>query len=477
MFAWIANQFRKKSARLTGKRAPRIRKPLLQLERLDERVVPATLTVGVGKQYATIQAAVNAAASTSVADTIKIDPGTYNEQVIIPGTITASNSLTIDAANTSNKPTIKPTFSLTGGSNAIVDVNGAQGLTIQHVVIDGSGTTSAWFGVFVEQGGAATIQNNTIQNVAATASTGTDTGFGIRVGRSSLSGQAATTGTATITGNTITGYGKGGVDVANTGSTATVSSNTVTGLGRKVADNINQVQNGIEIDDGATATVSSNTITKNGSAKNGFGSAGVLLYKPGTVTVSNNTIGVQNSSSSANDVGIWVFDAASPTISNNNIYSSTIYGIAFDSAGGSGVTGATVSNNNSNSNLGEGMDIANTSGSTFSNNHTDNNGQSGFVLSTNSKNNTITQGESKNNALWGILIADADLNNPNFFTYLNTSTATGNSITQSTFTGNNTSRTSGVVDAEDRSSGTGTGGTANTWSSNTLGTKKPSGLK
>jgi hypothetical protein len=123
------------------------------------------------------------------------------------------------------------------------------------------------------------------------------------------------------------------------------------------------------------------------------------------------------------------------------------------------------------------MDLANTSGSTFTGNHTDTNGQSGLVLSINTKNNTFTQHESINNALWGILVADADLNNPAYFTYLSTSTALGNTIKSSTFTGNNTSHTTGVYDAEDRSTGSGTGGTADTWSSNTIGTKKPSGLK
>ena len=470
MFAWIRNRFRTKLARVSKKKPARPRGARPRLEPLEDRVVPATLKVGAPETYKTIQAAVNVAASSGVANTILIDPGTYNEQVTIPSTITTTNSLVINAANTSNKPTVKPTATLTG-SNAIFDVSGAKGVTIENLVIDGGGTSSAWFGVFVEGGGSATITSNTIQNVAGTASTGTDTGFGVRVGRSSLSGQPATTGTATVTSNNITGYGKGGIDVANTGSSGTVTSNTVTGAGHKVSDNINQVQNGIEIDDGATGTVSYNNVSKNGSAKTGFGSAGILLFQPGSsVTVSNNNL-------TSNDVGIWVFDAASPTVSNNTISGSTIFGLAFDSAGGSGVTGATVSNNNSSNNLGEGIDVANTSGSTFSNNTIGSNGQSGFVLSNNTTNNTVSSNSITGNGMWGVLVADADLNNPNFFTYLNTSTASGNTFNQNTITGNDTSKTKGVFDVEDRSTGTGTAGTADTWRSNTIGTKKPSGLK
>jgi parallel beta-helix repeat protein len=437
------------------------------LEALEGRETPATLTVGPGKMFATIQAAVNAAAaSTTVADTILVSPGTYTEQVVIPSSINTTNSLVINAANTQNKPTVQAPATTTG-SKAIFDVNGATGVTIENMVINGSGS-DVWFGVFVENAGSATIQSNTIQNILASASSGGDTGFAVRVGRSSLSGQPATTGSATVSSNNISNYGKGGIDVANTGSSGTITGNNVTGAGHKVSDNISLIQNGIEMDDGATGQITSNNVSKNGSAKTGFGSAGILLFQPGSgVNVSNNTL-------TSNDIGIWVFDAASPTVSNNAVSSSTIYGIAFDSAGGAGVTGAMVSNNNSSNNLGEGMDIANTSGSTFANNNTNSNGQSGLVLSTNTTNNTIKQQNSDNNQKWGILVADFDPNNPNFFTYLNSSTASGNTISQSNFTGNN--KAGGAFDAEDRSVGSGTAGTADTWSGNTIGTKKPGGL-
>jgi parallel beta-helix repeat protein len=417
--------------------------------------------------FSTIQAAVNAAAaSTGVADTIKVYPGTYTEQVVIPGTITTTNSLVIDAGNTSSKPTIKAPSSTTG-SKAIIDVNGASGLTVQNMIMDGGGS-DVWFGVFVENAGSATIQYNTIQNIMATAASGADTGFAIRVGRSGLSGQPATTGTATICNNTISKYGKGGIDVANVGSSGTICYNTVTGAGHHVSDNIALVQNGIEIDDGAVGSVSNNTVSKNGSAQTGFGSAGILLYKPGS------GVGVSNNALSNNDVGIWVFDAASPSIGNNNASSSTFYGIALDSAGGAGVTNATVNNNTCNNNIGEGMDIANTSGSNFTNNITNSNGQSGLVLTTNTKNNTINAQTSQLNQKWGILIADFDPNGA-AFSYLNSSTASGNKIKQSNFTNNNKAN-GAYYDAEDRSVGSGTAGTADTWSGNTIGTKKPQGL-
>jgi parallel beta-helix repeat protein len=445
-----------RAAHPSGPRRARFRP---RVENLEQRTVPSTLQVGPMETYKTIQSAVDAAASSTGGNTILIDAGTYNEQVTIPSAINAStNPLVINAASTKNEPTVKPTAPLTG-SMAIVDVNGATGVTIENLIIDGSGTSSAWFGVFVEKSGSATIQSNTIQNVAATASSGTDTGFGIRVGRSSLSGQLATNGTATITGNTITGYGKGGIDVANVGSSGSINGNTVTGLGRKVSDMLLQVQNGIEIDDGATGsigTVTGNTVSKNGSALTGFGSAGILLYQPGSgITVENNNL-------SNNDVGIWVFDAASPTISNNSASGSTFYGIALDSAGGSGVTGATVSNNNSSNNgssnnLADGINIANTSGSTFSNNTTTGNSGSGFNLFANNTNNVFTNNRSTSNQQYGFWVED--------------STSSGNTINQNTFTKNT------LFDAFDQSVGSGTAGTANTWRSNTIGKGNPNGLQ
>jgi parallel beta-helix repeat protein len=443
--------------------APARRQFRPQLESLEARWVPATLKVGATETYHTIQAAVTAAANSGTSNTILIDQGTYNEQVTIPSSITTANSLVINAANVSRPPTVKPTSTL-NGSNAIFDVAGAKGVTIENLIIDGSGTSSAWFGVFVEQGGSATITSNTIQNMTATASTGGDTGFGIRVGRSSLSGQPATTGTADIESNIIKNYGKGGVDVANTGSSATVNLNTVTGQGHRVSENIQQVQNGIEVDDGATGTVSNNIVSKNGSALTGFGSAGILLFQPGSgVHVTNNDL-------SSNDVGIWVFDAASPTVSNNDVTTSTLYGIAFDTAGGAGVTGATVANNNSNNNLGDGFNIAATSNSTFSQNNSNGNGGNGFVLYGKDTGNTITQANSKSNTGNGVLVVFNDTTNSSYAATYGINSNTGNTFSQDNITSNH------QTDAVDNSTGSGTAGTANTWSGNTIGTKSPGGL-
>src|SRR5262249_4335802 len=156
-----------------------------QLENLEDRRVLSTLTVGPGKQFATIQAAVNAAQNSG--DIINVYTATYQEQVVLGSRFT---SLTLQAAS-KNQPIIKaPPQNLTG-SQALVDINGAHGIVLSGFTI--TGPAHGQFrdiksGVFVEGGGQATIQNNTIKNIQDSTFNGGQEGTAIRVGRSSFSG-------------------------------------------------------------------------------------------------------------------------------------------------------------------------------------------------------------------------------------------------------------------------------------------------
>ena len=320
-------------------------------------------------------------------------------------------------------------------------------------------------GVFVEGGGSATIQNNTITNIQDSVFNGGQEGTAIRVGRSAASG-TPTTGTAVISSNIISTYQKDGIDVTNVGSSATITSNIVTGVG---PTNV-VAQNGIEVSDGATGTVTSNIVTGNvytGTAN--FFAAGILLYQPGSgVKVTNNAMdnnGKFTSYALTNDVGIFVLDADLPVITNNDIVGSTFYGIALDTAGGAGDRGATVSNNDLNYNNVDGLSLASVgdfvSGGTtthtkIANDNMTNNKANGITLFFSVVNVTITQCNGTNNGGDGILVVD--------------STSTGNNINNCNFTGNT------GIDAVDNSHGSGTASTANTWSQNTIGTKSPSGL-
>src|SRR5262249_10554824 len=142
-----------------------------------------------------------------------------------------------------------------------VDINGATGIVLSGFTITGPGHgqfRDLKSGVFVEGGGSATIQNNTITSIQDNVFNGGQEGTAIRVGRSSGSG-TATTGTATILNNNISGYQKDGIDVTNTGSSATVSSNIITGAG---PTNV-VAQNGIEFSLGARGTATNNTVSNN----------------------------------------------------------------------------------------------------------------------------------------------------------------------------------------------------------------------
>jgi parallel beta-helix repeat protein len=299
--------------------APRPRRRFaLRVAALEDRLVPSTLFVGSTRPFHTVQAAVNAAANSG--DTISIDTGTYQEQVTIPSRFT---SLTVTSTTTSSPATIKAPASVTG-SGAIVDINGAKGVTLKSLTITGDGSSTVQDGILVENGGSATIQNDKVQNIKPTV--GYD-GVGIRVGRSALAG-TPTTGTATVSNSTVTNFRDDGIDITNTGSSATVSGNTVVG-GSTAASG---TQNGIEISFGATGTVYGNTVTNHAFKKNNFGSTGILLYKAGsgvTVGLTNNGNTVTN-----NDFGIAVVDGLNPTIQYNTVTGSGDYGIGFDSSDG-----------------------------------------------------------------------------------------------------------------------------------------------
>src|SRR5262249_13205600 len=81
MFARLVNQFWKNRAIVNRERPAQPRRVLLECERLEAREVLATLTVGPGRQFATIQAAVNAAHNSG--DTINVFNSTYQEQVVL----------------------------------------------------------------------------------------------------------------------------------------------------------------------------------------------------------------------------------------------------------------------------------------------------------------------------------------------------------------------------------------------------------
>jgi parallel beta-helix repeat protein len=262
--------------------------------------------------FTSIQAAVTAAAP---GDSIKVCPGTYTEQVRI----------TKDDLKLFSRNPLAATIRAPGvlaDPKAIVEIDGATGVTVRDFVITGPGggaCDSIRYGVLV--GGPssdpsldAEIRHNHITQIHDTPPGGCQNGNAVQVGRQSI----GRVGSADVVGNTIDAYQKTGVVVDGSGSSARVRQNEIDGLGA-----VNFIaQNGVQVSRDAIADVDHNTITDNLFAPQTFASAGVLLFEANADTeVSHNTI-------LRNDVGVYLSDQHGGTVSHNESSDSTFDGIS-----------------------------------------------------------------------------------------------------------------------------------------------------
>jgi parallel beta-helix repeat protein len=433
----------------------------LAVEILEDRRTPATLNVGPGDCYTTIQAAVNAACP---GDTVQVDAGTYQEQVTI------NKSITLIGRDCSTIILAPTNLGAPSASNpdAIVRVTGA-GTTVQiaHLTIAGSDPTQApatitnlFYGVRVDGGATADLGNDTITNIVGTYTTYTNNspttyavGVAVDIGNSaaSIDGTGAQVGIAKVHNDTITNYQRVGVVVNNSGSIGIVLHNTINAGTAPHADS----QTGVEVSDGAVAHIKSNAITGNTNGSNG---TGVLLFNPGAVPMADsagedddcNTDGgdntpdqtyfvttVQNNCISGNDYGVFGSEV-NPTVAGqpvsvrvsngNSITGNTYVGIEFDNSSGVTIANNSLSGNGSNNTADGGIYLYESTNNTISNNTSSNNNGSGIYLDMGS---------------------------------------TGNLLKNNTTTGNVYDTTVGNADAVDWSTGSGTAGTGNTWQNNT----------
>jgi parallel beta-helix repeat protein len=399
------------------------RRPWVEL--LEDRRVMATLTVCAGTGFSTIGAAV---ASANAGDTISVCAGTYVEQVVIPA---GKDNLTL-VSQQQGAAVIRAPANMTS-PKAIVDVHGAHNVTISGFTISGPGVIpgagdTLEYGVRVDSGGSATIQNNHITHIRDNPLQGVQSGVGILVGRANPAD--STTGTATITNNVIDDYQKAGIVVANNGSQATISSNTITGAGQisKLA------QYGIQVSSGAKADINGNTISQNAYMPPDNYAAGILLANTSGVTV------------------------------RNNVLHDNLDGILLDHA-----TKSTLTGNQLNANL-EGTVLQVSSGNTLRQNVFTAN-QDGLAL-VSSNNNTMDRNRISGSAQSGLILFGSSGN-----------TISGNTTTGNNFglvfdvdSGNNrvvgnVARNNSTADLFDNS---GNGhGTRNSYSSNSIGTTQP----
>jgi parallel beta-helix repeat protein len=332
--------------------------------------------------YPTIQAAVTDASS---GDRINVCPGTYTEQVTIPA---GKDNLRLRSTKQWEAVIKAPAVMLF--PKAIVRVSGALNATILAFTITGPGggpCDALEYGVRVDAGGSADILGNHITEIRDDPFSGCQNGVAVLVGRLA----ELTTGSARIMGNVIDRYQKNGPTVSNTGSHAEIVNNRILGAGPTAVI----AQNGIQASGGATAEIRHNFVSGNIYTPQAVASTGILLFGSGTVLAEHNTV-------SANDVGIYMFEAASGSgAPYNRARASTFDGLVIDAG-----TGNQVAHNKTDQNGGPGIGVYDASQqNTLDDNSVEGNEDSGILLD-DGDNNTVGFNRVRNNGTTGPDLTD-----------------------------------------------------------------------
>jgi hypothetical protein len=328
----------------------------------------------------------------------------------------------------------------------IIIVRGATNVTIDGFDISGPGLSgnshAIESGILIDNGGSAVITNNLIEHIHDSPLSPAQNGVGIAVGATYTYNNAVQIqyGRATILNNTIIDYQKGGIFVDGYNSFATIGtggtsginggsfSNTITGAGGTPL----LAQFGIQVSNRAGADIENNFIQNNLYTGPGFKiptfAAGFGIIMSSLTSGRTGPVVVNGNSMFNNDEGLRAAGLSLATINNNLVFQTTVDGIDLANVYGSKVTGNVVQ---------------------FA-------GFDGMAFSGNSFANTISGNNSVSSPHDGIFL---------------TATTYNNTLTANDFGGSN-------FDAEDRSVGSGTAATANTWSGNIFAnsSKNPPGI-
>jgi hypothetical protein len=253
-------------------------------------------------EYPTIQSAVNAA---DPGDRIKVCPGIYQEQVVIPA---GKDGITLFSEGFLQAVIKAPPVMVDPGD--IVYVNGAKDVTIRHFTITGPLPDHLFCslhtrtGVKVEGGGSLLLTDNHITEIRATnpALRGCQNGIAVRVGSRANN----TGGTAEIGHNLIDRYQKGGV-VIDGDSYGNVHHNEIVGETQPVI-----APNGIQISRGASADVNHNEVRDNSFTVGSVAGTGIILFE-----ANGAGLNVGYNEVFANDDGISLYDVDGALIEHN----------------------------------------------------------------------------------------------------------------------------------------------------------------
>jgi hypothetical protein len=257
---------------------------------ISQSLWAATVVVGTCKplvHFSTIQAALNASPANT---TIDICPGTYAEQL----TITRSVALIGVANGTSDAIVIVPpagglvanTTSLATGNPIAAHIwaSGVSTFNITNVIVDSIGNNifacaPDLIGILY-QNSSGTV-NHVVTRNQWVGTSETDTNFNGCQSGLGIFVQSGSSGTSTVTvsNSSVHDYQKNGITGNETGTTLTVTNNDVVGQGSTTG----AAENGIQIGFGAAGTVTGNLVIDDVWAPDtisdpGDAAAGILLF-------------------------------------------------------------------------------------------------------------------------------------------------------------------------------------------------------
>jgi Right handed beta helix region len=422
----------------------------------------------------TIQHAIDVAPATG---TINVAAGSYPEQLVIN-----NQNLTIVGSASAKAPTVidPDAGTLTSSNNdplatgdptsTIVLFEGTTSGGLTNVTVDGgNGTLNAtnctddYLGVFLD-GATATLKSSTVTGIDLPPNLfGCQQGFSIYAADANNASQ-----TVTMSKVNVSNYDKDGILCDGAGLTCTISGSTVTGDG----PNGDIGQNGIELDfmnsaNVTTTKVSQNTYTNpNFPSTGATGASGILAFDDDAVSLTSNTLKSNDDAifgENDNGIGSGVWTITGNTVSaSTNVTASGANPVPDNDGVGDGldlfgVDNATVTGNTIGTGAGAGMSLFGVTNSTFGGsvkgqaNTISKNTYDGIVIGEfngPSTANTFTGNVIASNNRDGIEVLAADNN--------------GEQATGNLFTANKLQKNV-RFDAEDLSTGNGTGGTANTW--------------
>ncbi|MFY9646897.1 MAG: hypothetical protein WAK29_17090 [Terriglobales bacterium] len=304
-----------------------------------------------GSYFTSINAAI-ADAAVPAGSTIKVCPGTYNEQVLINKKITLEG-VTSTAPNAETVLILPPgggvvanTTDLDSGGPiaAQILVTTPGPITIKNLTVDGTGnnvddSTTDLMGILF-QNASGTLEYVAVRNELPDGVVQGDSGYGQGIYVQTAPGF---TSNVAVKSSSVHGYNKNGITGNDAGTTLTVMASVVQGSGPLGLGY--DASNGIQIAFGAAGTVSGTKVIDNSYVGPIYGASSILFYNAAEVTTnaaSGNVIG--NS-----QIPIGLYDIAGGLDDNVSVTNNTIFGTltydAIDACSNSNqITGNTILN-------------------------------------------------------------------------------------------------------------------------------------